>query len=337
MKLRHILLFSTAIILATGCGNKNTEVQTEERVEKVMTTAISNQVVGRTIDISSILEGYESMNISPSVTGNIEKIYVEVGDRVSKGDTLVRMDQNQYRNTKLAFSNLQIEMSRMEVLKESEAISQQVYDQTKLAYDQTKASLEFLEENTYVRAQFSGVISAKYYEDGELYGGQPILTLKQIKTLKSLVSVPESFFPLIKKGMRVDVYSDIYPDKVFPATVEVVYPTIDPASHTFSVKIRIPNGETLLRPGMYAKTVLNLGEKEVMVVPYQAVQRLIGSNERYVYINVEGRAKRIFVEIGERYDELIEIVGGELHEGDEIVTTGQAKLVDGIKLDIVKK
>ena len=65
------------------------------------------------------------MNISPSLTGLIEKIYVEVGDRVRKGDTLVRMDQNQLNTTRIAFANLQIEMNRVQMLLESEAISQQ--------------------------------------------------------------------------------------------------------------------------------------------------------------------------------------------------------------------
>lgn len=337
MKLKHVLIFSAIVLLAAGCGNKKEVVKEEKRVEKVMTTVLSKQIITRQIELSSTLEGYETMEVSPSVTGIIEHIYAEVGDRVKKGDTLVRMDQNQYIKTKLAFANLKIEMNRMKLLLESEAVSQQVYDQTKLSYDQTEASLEFLEENTFIKAQFDGVVSAKNYEDGELYGGKPILSLKQIRTLKALVNIPESFFPLVKKGMKVDVASDIYSGRTFPAVIEVVYPTIDPASHTFSVKLRIPNGSELLRPGMYVKTNLDMGQKEVMVVPYKAVQRLIGSNKRFVYLNRDGKAKRVFVEIGERHDQLIEIVGDEVKAGDELVTAGQDRLVDGIKLDVVKR
>ena len=336
MKIKAIATITACAALLSGCG-ANTEEVSQDRVEQVRTTPLAYQEVSRQIELSTTLQGYEEMNISPSLTGIIEKIYVEVGDRVRKGDTLVRMDQNQLNTTRLAYANLQIEMNRVEMLLESEAISQQTYDQTKLSFDQTAESLRFLEENTFVLAQYDGVISAKSYEDGELYAGaQPILRLTQINELKAYVNVPETYFPLVKKGMKVNVYSDIYPDKVFPATIEIVYPTIDPASHTFTLKLRIPNSSELIRPGMYVSTVLDLGRTEALVVPYQAVLRLIGSNNRYVFVDEGGVAKRVFVEIGERHDQTIEISSDSLKVGDPIVTTGQAKLVDGVRLNVVK-
>ena len=335
MKIKAIAIITAAALLS-GCG-ANTEEVSQDRVEQVRTTPLAYQEVSRQIELSTTLQGYEEMNISPSLTGIIEKIYVEVGDRVRKGDTLVRMDQNQLNTTRLAYANLQIEMNRVRMLLESEAISQQTYDQTKLSFDQTAESLRFLEENTFVLAQYDGVISAKSYEDGELYAGaQPILRLTQINELKAYVNVPETYFPLVKKGMKVNVYSDIYPDKVFPAAIEIVYPTIDPASHTFTLKLRIPNSSELIRPGMYVSTVLDLGRIEALVVPYQAVLRLIGSNNRYVFVDEGGVAKRVFVEIGERHDQTIEISSDSLKVGDMIVTTGQAKLVDGVRLNVVK-
>ena len=335
MKIKAIAIITAAALLS-GCG-ANTEEVSQDRVEQVRTTPLAYQEVSRQIELSTTLQGYEEMNISPSLTGIIEKIYVEVGDRVRKGDTLVRMDQNQLNTTRLAYANLQIEMNRVRMLLESEAISQQTYDQTKLSFDQTAESLRFLEENTFVRAQYDGVISSKSYEDGELYAGaQPILRLTQISELKAYVNVPETYFPKVKEGMKVNVYSDIYPDKVFPATIEIVYPTIDPASHTFTLKLRIPNRSELIRPGMYVSTVLDLGRTEALVVPYQSVLRLIGSNNRYVFVDDGGVAKRVFVEIGERHDQTIEISSDSLKVGDPIVTTGQAKLVDGVRLNVVK-
>ena len=335
MKIKAIAII-TAVALLSGCG-ANTEDASEERVEQVRTTPLAYQEVSRQIELSTTLQGYEEMNISPSLTGIIEKIYVEVGDRVRKGDSLVRMDQNQLNTTRLAYANLQIEMNRVRMLLESEAISQQTYDQTKLSFDQTAESLRFLEENTFVLAQYDGVISSKSYEDGELYAGaQPILRLTQISELKAYVNVPETYFPKVKEGMKVKVYSDIYPDKVFPATIEIVYPTVDPASHTFTLKLRIPNRSELIRPGMYVSTVLDLGRTEALVVPYQSVLRLIGSNNRYVFVDDGGVAKRVFVEIGERHDQTIEISSDSLKVGDPIVTTGQAKLVDGVRLNVVK-
>jgi len=337
MKRSSILLLTALAVLATACGGKQTEQQVEDHAALVETSALAMSDISRELEFSTTLEGWQTLNVSPSVTGKIEHIFVEVGTTVSAGTMLVRMDQNQYTTTKLTYANLGVEMQRMESLRESGAVSQQVYDQTKLSYEQTKESLDFLEKNTYVRAPFGGVISARNYEDGELYSGQPILVLTQIGTLRAQIAIPEHYYPLVKKGMRVNIVCDTYPDEVFPATIEIVYPTVDPASHTFQARLRIPNGGLKLRPGMYVKTRMSLGMDRAMVVPYQAVLKLTGSNDRYVFLDEGGVAKRVFVKLGQRFDERIEVISDELKEGDRLVTVGQAKLVDGSKLNVTKE
>jgi len=327
------VLVLCALAIVTGCKMKPM-MDEQPREELVEVATLQPSTVERVLSLSTTLEGFQKMDIAPSVTGRIEHIYTEVGTRVATGSNLVRMDQNQYNTTKLTYTNMQQELARMEALVATGAISQQTYDQTKLSFDQTSESLRFLEENTYVKAKFPGVISAKNYEDGELYSGQAILTLTQINVLKALVNIPESYYPLVHKGMNVDVLCDIYPGETFPATIDIVYPTIDPSSHTFQVRVRIPNSSERLRPGMYAYTKLALGKDEALVIPYQSVQKLTGSNERYVYVNDNGVARRVFVKLGDRYDDKIEISSDDLNPGDEIVVTGAEKLVDGVTLKI---
>ena len=324
-----------------SCGGKKeaTSVKDASVAEKVQTQVLAKEKIARQLELSSTLEGYESMSISPSLTGKIEHIYVEVGSRVSRGQLLVRMDQTQLNTTKINLASAQTEFARVQALKETGSVSQQVYDQTKTQLDNLTENEKFLQANTFVKAQFSGVIAAKNYEDGELYSGAPILSLQQISMLKAIINIPEAYYPLVKKGMKVEVRSDIYKDEVFPATIEIVYPTIDPASHTFQAKLRIPNAKEKIRPGMYVKTTLALGEAETIVVPYQAVLKLTGSNERYVFVNDNGTARRVTVTLGQRFDDRIEIVpenGEELKEGDELVVVGQARLVDGSKLQVVE-
>jgi RND family efflux transporter MFP subunit len=278
------------------------------------------------------------MNVSPSITGHIEHIYVEVGSRVSKGSPLVRMDQTQLNTTRINLASLKVELDRVAELKAAGNISQQVYDQTKAQYDQLVETERFQNENTFVKAQFNGVVSAKNYEDGEMYTGAPILTLTQISRLKALINVPESYFPLVKQGMKLDIVSEIYPNQTFPATIEIVYPTVDPNTHTFQCKLNIPNGGEKIRPGMYVKTKLALGEVDAIVVPYQSVLKLTGSNDRYVFTYKDGEAHRVAVTLGQRYDDRIEIIPiqpGELKEGDQLVVTGMGRLVDGSPLEIV--
>ena len=337
MRLIRYTLLSAAALALVSCGPKQEEVQGETvRNEVVKVEPLQKSEISRVVEFSTNLQGYETMSIAPSVTGKIEEIFVEVGDKVKKDQMLVRMDQMQLNTTKLTFANLTTNMERMESLYAAGSISQQNYDQAKLSFEQTKENLEFLEENTFVKARFNGVISAKNYEDGELYAGQPILVLTQVETLKAYINIPEQFFPKVKAGMKVDIVSDIYPDQVFQGTIEIVHPTIDASTHTFQAKVRIPNGKDLLRPGMYVRTSMSMGKENTIVVPYQSVLKLIGSNERYVYVNNNGVAKRVFVKMGQRFDDMIEISGEGINEGVELVTVGQAKLVDGVQLTISK-
>ncbi len=316
---------------------ENADAKNEaQRVENVKVTELKKSTVIRKIDISTTLEGYETVNIAPSLTGTIEHIYVEVGSRVNKGDMLVRMDQTQLNTAKLTYANAKIEYERLKVLQETGTVSQQAYDQAKLAYDQARENVSFLEPNTFVKSPIKGVVSAKNYEDGELFSGNPIITVTQTYQLKALISIPESYVPFVKEGMELIVKPDVYKNQGFPATVEIVYPTIDPATHTFQAKVRIPNNENLLRPGMYVQTTMNLNEVEALMVPFSAVMKLTGSDERYVFVNEDGSAKRVRVELGQRFDDLIEITSDELKPGNQLVTVGQAKLIDGVKLNVVK-
>ena len=334
--MKKIFIYSLAALALMSCGTGNETSTQEERVEQVRTTFLQTREIEREITISTNLQGYLTQNVAPSLTGKIEHIYCEVGDKKVQGQDLVRMDQTQYKTTKIALGNLEIEKNRVEQLLKSGSATQQQYDQLTAQYNQTKEQLEFLEANTYVKAPFAGVISAKNYEDGELYGGQPILVLTQIDKLKALVAVPETYFPRIKEGMKLTLKTDIYPEQVFPASVEVVYPTIDPSSHTFQVKIVIPNGKRMLRPGMYVSTTLGLGKTNAIVVPYQSVEKLVGANNRYVFVNDNGVAKRVDVELGQRFDQDVEIISPEIVPGVEMVTTGQHKLIDGTKINVVK-
>ena len=334
--MKKTILYSLAALALVACGSKDATTQEEERVEQVRTVVLQPREIEREISVSTNLQGYLTLNVAPSLTGKIEHIYCEVGDRVATGADLVRMDQTQYKTTKISLTNLETEKNRVAMLLKTGSATQQQYDQLEAQYNSTKEQLEFLQTNTYFKAPFAGVISAKNYEDGELYSGQPILVLTQIDKLKALVAIPENYFPKFKAGMKLTLTSEIYPDQVFPATVEVVYPTIDASSHTFQCKIVVPNGKNLLRPGMYVTTTLGLGKVNTIVAPYQAVEKLVGANDRYVFINENGRAKRVAVELGQRFDQDIELISPDIVPGVEMVIVGQHKLVDGVKLNVVK-
>lgn len=309
-------------------------------VERVRTVELTRQVISRSIEYTSNLIPFEENHLAPATPGRIEKIFVEIGDHVSKGDMLVQMDRTQLYQALIQLKNIETDFARLDTLNKVGSISKQQYDQVKAQYDITRSSVEFLQENTVLRAPFNGVISGKYYEEGELYSGAPntmagkaaIVSIVQIDLLKAEVSISEKYFPLMHTGMDAMVTTDTYPGKTFPGKVMRIHPTIDQTTRSFTIEIKISNQGEMLRPGMFSRVSMEMGEEIALVVPSVAVLKLQGSNERYVFMEENGVARRITVTIGKRFDDKIEIISDKLKEGNRLIITGQARLVDGDKV-----
>lgn len=302
---------------------------------------VSKTTIARTIDYTSTILAYEEVNLAPSTPGRVDKIYVEVGDRVQKGQNLFLMDRTQYYANKIQLANLEKDLARIDTLFKLGSVTEQLYDQTNAQYEVMKTNVEFMEENTLLEAPFDGIITGKYLEDGELYSGAPgmsgkaaVVTLMQINPVKIIVSISEQYFPLIRNGMKVRVTADVYPDKSFDGTIFRVHPTIDAMSRTFRAEVRISNGSELLRPGMFARAFIDMGEVETVVIPASTVMLQEGTNERYVFVVENGVAVRKPVTLGQRFDDRLEITGGDLNVGDALVTEGQARLNNGQQVEI---
>jgi membrane fusion protein, multidrug efflux system len=347
MKKVFFIAIAVIAIMSVSCTPAKQEQSTAEstvRSEPVRTITLDYQTISRTVDYTATLQAFEEIHLAPSTPGRIENIYVEVGARVAKGDALVQMDRTQLHQAEVQLGTLEADFKRFDTLQKVGSIPQQQYDQLQAQVDIARNNIAFLRENTLLIAPFSGVISGKYYEPGEMFSGAPnpmvgkaaIVSLVQINRLKTVVSVSERFFPLLKTGLEIKVMTDIYPDKEFKGHVFRIHPTIDPASRTFNVEVAIDNSGNLLRPGMYCRVSLDLDQVQAMVVPAISVLKMQGSNDRYMFIEENGKAKRIAVTIGKRYDDQVEVISDVLKQGDQIVVSGQARLLDGMKVEVVK-
>ena len=324
-------------------GAVNGEQSSPAGEQMVEILELEQQTISRTIEYTSSLIPFEENHLVPASPGRIEKIYVEIGDRIKKDDLLVQMDRTQLHQATIQLKNVENDFRRLDTLNKVGSISKQQYDQMKAQYDIAVSNVEFLQENTVLRAPFAGVISGKYYEDGEFYSGIPttpsgkaaIVSLVQINPMKAEVNISEKYFPMIRTGMDATVTCDIYPGRSFPGKVMMIHPTIDPATRSFTMEIKINNNRELLRPGMFSRVIMKLGEDKALVVPSVAVLKLQGSNERYVFLEENGIAKRITVEIGKRFDDKIEVISDELTVGSRLIVTGQARLIDGDRVKVV--
>ena len=342
---KNLILSIIALAILAGCSGKKDKT-TEETVEAVPVKVqkLEKTNIAKTLDYTANLQADKQVYYAPAATGRIEKIYVEVGDRIKKGQLLVEMDRTQLVQAEVQLKNLETEYNRAVQLNETGSISKQAYDAAVTQYEVAKANVDFLKENTKMLAPFDGIVTGKYFENGELYTGAAfggaskpsIIAIEKINPLKAYVNLAEQYYLAVQKGTKVQLKSNIYPDRTFDGTVSIVYPTIDPASRTFTVEVKIPNSDEALRPGMYGTIDFFIGNTETVVAPAIAVLKLQGSNDRYVFLNQGGKAKRVAVKLGRRFEDQVELISDEIHEGDELIVVGQGRLVDGSPLSITK-
>jgi membrane fusion protein (multidrug efflux system) len=340
-------------LLITSCSSKENKgtssspgaaAVTEKAAIPVKVSTLSKTKIARTIDYTATILPFEEVNMAPSTPGRIEKIYVEVGDKVTKGEKLFLMDRTQLFQLELQLSSLGKDLNRIDTLLKTGSVKQQQYDQMKTQYDVTKTNVDFMRENSLLNAPFNGVVTGKYFEDGEIYSGAPttqsgrsaVVTVMQVNPLKVNVSISEQYYPLIRKGMKVFITADVYKDETFSGTVYRISPTISSATRSFITEVELPNRKDLLKPGMFVRVSMDLGEVETFVVPANTVLVQEGTNLRFVFVARNNSAERIDVIIGKRFDDQLEVISSNIKEGDMLITEGQAKLINGDKIEINK-
>jgi len=349
---RYFILGIPAILLAAalyGCGKSENGGKDEDKkeshsVEAVRVMELQYREISRSISYSAQVLPVNEVHLAPASPGRIQKQHVTAGDRFAKDQLLVEMDKTQLMQAMVQLQTIEKDYRRLDTLRKVGSISQYEHDQIRTQYEVVKTNVDFLKENTTLRAPFSGRVSGKYFENGELYSGVPntaagkaaILSLVKTDRLKALINVAERFYPHLRRGMPVEIRSDVYPDKLFTGTVSMIYPTIDAATRSFTVELAIPNPGGMLRPGMFARAELKLQRVQAFLAPSSAILKLQGSNERYIFIEQNGRAQRIVVELGDRHDDMVEIISNRLKAGDRLIVAGQSKLVDRSPVDAGK-
>ena len=338
MKALNTLLFAATAIVMMSCGEQSqNNQQFVEENPKVTATTVNAEYVSQLQVYPTTIEADIVNNIAPQSAARISKIYVEVGDKVNAGQTLARMDEVNLEKARLQLINDSIEFGRIEQLHEIGATSQSDYEAMTLKYDVSKKTYKNLLENTVLKSPISGVVTARNYDEGDMYAmAQPLFVIQKINPVKMLINISESKYSQIKKGMEVDITTDAYGDQVFKGTVDLIYPTINAMTHTFPVEVKYANKDLTLRPGMFARVTVNYGDNFRVVVPDRAVLKQVGSGEQYVYIlNEDGTVTYTIVELGRRMGNKYEVISG-IDDNATVVLTGQTKLKNGITVDVVK-
>ena len=332
------MFLAGAVVMAASCGNAGKKAETAavaETTPSVSVVQVGVQDVPQEVTYTSTVQPYVKNNIVPQAGNRIKKINVEIGDFVKKGQVLAEMDMTQLQQAELQLLNNEIELERLRKLYDAGGLAKSDLDAIEMAYKVSKTTYENLLENAILKSPIDGVVTARNYDVGDMYAmSAPLFTVEQIKPVKLLVAVSESDYSKVKKGDSVVITADAVPGKTFYGKIERLYPTVDPVTRTVTVEAHVANNYSTLRPGMFTRVKLNYGTNKSVVIPDVAVVKQQGSGERFVYVlNEDSTVTYQPVVLGRRLGSEYEVLEG-LQDGATIVTGGQIRLKNGVKVEV---
>ena len=334
-----------------------------------------------TVELASVKRGNMSESVSvvgnligaltveavPKVSGRLDAVTVKMGDRVSRGQRLAKIEDReileQVKQAKASFDVAaatirqreadlklaQTNLDRSRSLFERELIPRQTFDDTDARYQAAVASLDLaraqyaqaqarLDElkinlaNTEITSPVAGFVGKRSLDPGAwVTPNSAFISVVDIGVVRLVANVVEKDLRRVNQGMPADVSVDAFPGEKFEGRIAHVAPVLDPATRTAQVEVEIQNSNFRLKPGMYAKVDFVVEQKQnTLVVPANAIVDLNG--KKGVFLPDEGDvAKFKPITIGMSQSDIVEVVDG-LPEGARVVTTGAAALREGDKI-----
>lgn len=343
--------------------NSSKEVQRGTPAPLVVLGNPAKSEITNDFSITGDIMPTQQANVYSKVSGNIEKILVDIGDNVRQGQTLAIMDTTIYsQNAKSAranflqadvnFSNNKTNYERSKSLYDQKLISRQDLDNARTTMESSGAQRESafanyqnaLTQLSYckITAPFSGVITKRLFDPGAYIsaGGSgqnaTLFVLMNGAQLKSIVNIPEKYVPELNKITEVEIVADAIPNTHFHGKLSKISEAIDLQTRTMAAEVDIENPGKILKPGMFATINLILERKiNSVVVPDQVV--LNDDNGDYVFaVNPDSTVFKKYIKTGIRKTGKIEIVSG-LDTTDKIVVVGQNLIKNKMKVKITKR
>lgn len=298
------------------------------------------------------LRSNESVMVRPEFAGRIVELGFAEGQKVRKGQVLVRLDASVERaevaqaQASLAFSRSNFE--RAEELMKRGAGTQRALDEARWKLRNDEATVNLMQarlEKLVINAPFDGVAGLRRVGLGDFVNvGADVVNLEMIDPLKVDFRVPEIFLSAVRNGQPVEVGVDAFPHRRFPGEVYAIDPQIETAGRAIVIRARIANPDDALRPGLFARVTLTLSARENAVfIPEESlipmgsqhfVLKLIDPPPGAPVPQGAMMAKNTLVKLGDRRKGEVEIVEG-LAAGDTVVTAGVLKVRDGMPVQPV--
>jgi len=336
-RMLRVLVFAAlpVLISAAGCGRGAEDETAVEETFPVETVEVVYSAVSPVLTYTGTVLPVRKALLGAQIQGPIEKLHVDTGDEVREGDLLVELASEQLTQAEARYVAVEKDRERMKSLLQKGAVTEQVFDQTDASYQAARATYDMVLEATRIRAPFDGVITERFFDEGEVFTLMPVATpkpaileLSDVHEVKILVEVAAKERLLARVGLPAEITVDAYPRRVFRGTLQRIDPGLDRISRTSTADIIIDNLAGDLMSGMFADVELTLSEKEGLLVTRDAMIRQEGTGSFYAYVVENGTAHRRSLVLGEGFGEQVEVLEG-LAAGDIVVTAGRYKLHNG--------
>ncbi len=336
------LIFKTVYYIAitfyfAGCSTSQDKDQKKnEKATVVKTSQVKSERYEVNLQYSGTVEPSQTIPLSFQTTGTIEKVLVNTGDDVKKGQLLATLDkstfQNMYDIAKAKYQQAKDAYDRLKTVHEQGSLPEIKWVEMETNLEQAKSSLEMSENNLAkcnMYAPSNGTVGRRNIEPGmsSLSLTSSPIELVEINTVYVKISVPENEIGKMKKGIEANIKVPALNDMMFKGDITNISPIADAFSHTYEVKITVKNSQLNLKPGMVCDVTLNLkSEKELVLLPYQSVTQDNNFNT-FVYVVNNDRAKKQIIKTGNYRNNSIEVISG-ITPGQVIIVEGKEKLSD---------
>jgi membrane fusion protein, multidrug efflux system len=333
-----------------------------------MAPATRHEVIDYITVVGNLI-GQATVDVVPRVGGRIESIPVKLGDRVTRGQTVAKIEDDQVReqiNQRMA--SLKVNEANVTQRENDAKLTETVYARMKAQYDRDLLSKQLLEDaeakyntavsnvgvakaqlvqmqssvdelkitlaNTTVTSPVDGFVSRRILDQGAFAGANTvILSVVDITLVRMVANLVEKDVKRVQPGVSALVEVDAFPGEQFTGQVSRVAPVFDPATRTASMEIEVPNPGYRLKPGMYARVKLTVDRRpNALTVPRGAIADIEGKRGVFMLENQVARFHE--VKTGLQDNERVEILEG-LNDGQRVVTVGTLALRDGDRISVV--
>lgn len=361
---RHIAAPTLVAFALGACGPQAAptpvaEAPPTEPVIEVETVRIRRGAILERISAPGSLVARRESRIGAEVRGRIERVFVAEGDRVEAGDPLFQIDRESYAvslrqaeaGADLARSELrqlEADLGRARALHGKDIVSQEEIDRLGTHVAVSRARLRQAGESvamalrnldqTLIRAPFAGSIAQRLADEGTTALVQPqtiVLVLQETAELEAQATIPESHLALVQLGDPVLLHVEGLMQPI-QTEVSAVSDTIEPATRTYRVKMRVPNPDHVLKAGVFARVeILPQAKRDVILLPREAIRSIDG---RTTVLTVrDGRTVAVPVLLGLVSEESAEVLRGLRVDGEVIVGEAAHELASGMSVRVVNR